>query len=105
MTKLRFFLILLLSVALDFSSPVMPLGMEGSEEIEEQAHRARARARRVVRLTQETTGPVAPQVPLIGAPRASARRPMPVRNAGTETGVRKTPSALGDAPSASPEDQ
>jgi hypothetical protein len=101
--KLRLFLILLLSIALDFSSPVMPLGMESGEEFEEQAHRARAR--RVVRLTRETSGPVAPQVPLIGAPRASVVRAMSVRHAGAETGVRKTPSALGDSPSSSPEDQ
>ncbi len=103
MAKLRFLLILLLSVALDFSSPVMPHGMESIEEFEEQAHRARAR--RAVRLTQEQTGPVAPPAPRIGAPRASAIRAMPARRTVTETRVRKIPGAPGDSSSSSPEDQ
>ena len=103
MTQLRLVLILLLSVMLDFSSPVMPLGMESSEEPEEQAHRARVR--RVVRLTHEHTEPVALQAPRLGAPRASALRAMSSRSTVPEIGVRKIPGAPGDSTSSSPEDQ
>ncbi len=103
MAKLRLFLILLLSVALDFSSPVMPLGMEATEESEELAHRARAR--RVLRLSQESTGPVAPRPQRMMIPQPSAVRAMPTRDTVIETGARKIPSALGDSSSSSPEDQ
>jgi hypothetical protein len=100
--KLRFFLILLLSVALDFSSPVMPEGMEGLEEFEEASHRARAR--RSVRLAREHAGPPVRQpVPHVQTRPAPAVRVAPLRRPVSDIGLRKVPVTIADSTS-TPED-
>ncbi|MBI1736672.1 MAG: hypothetical protein HYR51_16005 [Candidatus Rokubacteria bacterium] len=102
MGRLRFFLILLLSVALDFSSPVMPEGMESFEEFEEQS--LRARARRVVRPARDAAAvPVARSTPQVEARAATAVRRAPARRPVIDAGVRKIPSAVAD-PAGPPED-
>lgn len=104
MGSIRLFLILLLTVALDLSSPVPQIhgGTESVEEINEDVHAARGR-----RLFRHVRDSVAPSVAredrareLHRAPRVTA---VAVRPTGTTVIVRKLPPSVAE-PSLAPED-
>jgi hypothetical protein len=83
MSHLRFFLILLLTVALDLSVPVPSEAREAIEEFEEAT--TRHRARRSYRLVRDVTAPtereatVSPRSPRVcAAAVAAVRRPVVV---------------------------
>jgi hypothetical protein len=101
-SRLRFFLILVLTIALDFSSPVpTPHAVaEVVEEFEEATHRHRA-GRRPFRVARETT-PSA-----LGRETVVARRPpvrhvavAPMRRSVSDAPVRKQPPPVAESSSA-----
>jgi hypothetical protein len=103
MSPLRFLLVLLLTVALDLSSPVPPHAAgEGLEEFEEVVHVRPGR--RPFRLARETVAPaVAHEARTVELQRPRPLPPAPSRPATTAVLIRKLPAPVAE-PASAPED-
>jgi hypothetical protein len=103
MPSLRFFLILLLTVVLDLSSPVpSPTGVEALEEFEEVVHVPQGR--RPFRRMRDTVAPgVAREIRTVELTRAERRPVAPARPRPADVHPRKLPPSLAE-PSSAPED-
>ncbi len=101
MGRLRFALILFLTVALDFSGPVRSDAIEAIEEFEEVAHRHGGR--RTFRLVRETRPASTVDVRPASRPRPRLNGVGMSRPVRTAAPVRKIPPLLADS-SAAPED-
>ncbi len=103
MSSVRFLLILLLTIALDLSTPLPPQhGAETSEELEESLHAQRGR--RPFRHVRDTVAPAVTQEPRardLLRPRLLA--PAPARPTMTTVLIRKLPPPIAESSSA-PED-
>ena len=103
MGSLRFFLILLLTIALDLSTPLPPQhGAETTEEFEETLHAQRGR--RTFRHVRDTTAPAVAQEQRareLHRPRLAAQTS--ARPVVTTVLIRKLPPSVSD-PSSAPED-
>jgi hypothetical protein len=103
MSSIRFLLILLLTIALDLSTPLPPQhGTEATEEFEESLHARRGR--RAFRHVRETVVPaVAQEERAHERLRPRLLAPAPARPAVTTVLIRKLPPSVAE-PSSAPED-
>jgi hypothetical protein len=101
MKRLRFILILALTVVLDFSSPIQTHAAEGLEEFEEVV--LRHRGGRVFRLVRDTVPPAVARQTRAAELAPSLPRPtMPLHAHAIHVLVRKIPPAVAE-PSPAPE--